>query len=178
MNGGSILDLIFLGIIVLCVAIATIKGFFTELFEKGAPIIAIWMAILFYKKLAAIFERFLDKHLLAVILSFLAIFIVAFVILKIVQMSLSKLFETKVLSQLDHILGFVFGILEGLAVCDIILIILTAQQWFDVSELLSHSFFYKMLKPFIFHPVIVKPDFKSSGTAFLLQAMNGVLFNV
>ncbi len=160
MTGSTVLDFIFGAIILISAIVAVIKGLFRELFEKGAPIVAIWISILFYKRLTVVFEKYIDKHVLAAILAFLAIFVVVFLVLKIIQLSLQKLFDTPLLNPLDHFLGFVFGIIEGLAIVGLILLIISVQPWFNLSKLLSGSFFYKLLTPFITRPL----NINQSGT--------------
>lgn len=148
-----IIDFVFLGIIVLCAIIALIRGFINEIFGMGVPIVSAWCAILLYKFLLPTFSSFIKTYILAVIISFLIVFIATFLVLKIIQVILKKIFEAKILSSLDRVLGFAFGVIEGLAFVAIILIILTAQPWFDVSSLLSGSFFYKLLSGIIAVPV-------------------------
>ncbi len=148
-----IIDFIFIGIIVLCAIIALIRGFINEIFGMGVPIASAWLAILLYKFLLPTFSSFIKTYILAVIVSFLVVFIATFLVLKIIQVILKKIFEAKILSSLDRFLGFVFGLIEGFAFVAIILIILTAQPWFDVSSLLNGSIFYKLLSKIIAVPV-------------------------
>lgn len=148
-----IIDFIFIGIIVLCSIIALIRGFINEIFGMGVPIVSAWSAILLYKFLLPTFSDLIKIYVAAVVVSFLIIFIATFLVLKIIQAIIKKIFETKILSSLDRVLGFAFGLLEGLAFVAIILIILTAQPWFDVSSLLNGSIFYKILSGIIAVPV-------------------------
>ncbi len=148
-----IIDFIFIGIIVLCSIIALIRGFINEIFGMGVPIVSAWSAILLYKFLLPTFSDLIKIYVAAVVVSFLIIFIATFLVLKIIQSIIKKIFETKILSSLDRVLGFAFGLLEGLAFVAIILIILTAQPWFDVSSLLNGSIFYKILSGIIAVPV-------------------------
>lgn len=148
-----IIDFIFIGIIVLCSIIALIRGFINEIFGMGVPIVSAWSAILLYKFLLPTFSDLIKIYVAAVVVSFLIIFIATFLVLKIIQSIIKKIFETKILSSLDRVLGFAFGLLEGLSFVAISLIILTAQPWFDVSSLLNGSIFYKILSGIIAVPV-------------------------
>ena len=81
----------------------------------------------------------------------------------IIRQLVSSIFENEIFSSLDKVLGFVFGVLEGLAIVAVILIILSGQTWFDVSKLLDSSVIYKLLKGIIAVPVqsftnIVDPE--------------------
>ncbi len=148
-----IIDLIFLGIILVCAIVALIRGFINELFGMGVPVISAWVAILFYSRLVPVFDPLVKIHVLAVVISFLIFFAGIFIILKILQLLIKKIFSAKIFTSLDRILGFVFGLVEGLAIVAIVLIILSAQSWFDVSELLNGSIFYKMLSGVLAVPV-------------------------
>ncbi len=148
-----IIDLVFLVIILACAVVALIRGFINELFGMGVPVISAWVAILFYSRLVPVFGPLVKIHVLAVVISFLIFFAAVFVILKILQVLIKKIFSAKIFTSLDRILGLVFGLIEGLALVAIVLIILSAQSWFDVSELLSGSIFYKMLSGIIATPV-------------------------
>ncbi len=153
MNSGTVLDFIFAAIILVCAIIAVIKGFVREIFEKGVPVISIWMSILFYQKVSVLFEKSIKNHFACVILAFLAVFVLVFLLLKLVQLLFQKLFETSLLNSLDHFLGFVFGLLEGLAITCLVLLIFNVQPWFDLSLMLSQSFFFKILSSFINKPL-------------------------
>ena len=145
----SVLDLVFLIIILSFAVIALIKGFVSELFGKGAPVLSVWIAILTYKLLLPSLECAIKIHILAVIVSFLIIFFVCYLILMIVKSILKKLVDNEILGGLNKFLGFVFGIIEGLALVLIILLLLSSQPWFDVSSLLEGSVFYRIFSPLL-----------------------------
>lgn len=151
----SYLDLFFLIVIILVAIIATVQGFIKELFGKGAPVVAIWIALIFYKKLAPLINNGIKIYWLSVVLSLLAIFIVAFLLMKIIQKIIEAAFDKDIFNGLDHFLGFIFGLVEGVAIVVLLLLVLSAQPWFDVSNLLDGSLFYKYLKLFIASPADV-----------------------
>lgn len=149
----SFIDTVFLVIILLLAVICMFKGFIKEVLGKGAVILGIWAAILFYKLLVPYLLKYIHLRFLAIALSFLLVFLVVYLIVMIIRAIVGAAFQGEVLKGLDRTLGFVLGALEGLAVVAVILIVLAGQPWFDVSDLLSHSFFYKILKLFIAAPV-------------------------
>ena len=142
----SILDLVFLSIVVLFAVLGVVRGFIKELFARGAPVLGLWAAVLLYRRVNEFFEPYIKIHILSLIVSFLMVFIVVYIILMIVRNIVSGIFGGEILKGLDRILGFAFGIVEGLALVALLLILLQAQPWFDVSELLEQSFFYRMLR--------------------------------
>ncbi|MBQ5492197.1 MAG: CvpA family protein [Treponema sp.] len=145
MNNASILDLVFLAIIALFAVVGLVRGFIRELFARGAPVLALWAAMLAFRKVNEYVEPHVQIHILSVIISFLLVFIAVYIVLMIVRNIISGVFGGEIFKGLDRLLGFAFGIVEGLAVVALLLIILQAQPWFDVQSLLDESFFYKML---------------------------------
>lgn len=158
-----IIDLVFFVIVAACAVIALLKGFINEIFKFGSPVIAIWLAIILHKYLVPYVEKYVNIRFVPVIISFVLIFIIAFLLLNIIKIILGNVVNNPVLKPVDRFLGLVFGVAEGLAIVAIILIILTAQPWFDVSRLISGSFFYNLLDPFI------------SGTSRMINSSGAVI---
>lgn len=159
----SFIDVIFIIIMLLFGVICAAKGFIKEVFGKGAIVLGIWFAILFYKKLVPYVSKYIDFKFLSIAIAFLLIFLVVYLVMMIIRQLVSSIFENEIFSSLDKVLGFVFGVLEGLAIVAVILIILSGQTWFDVSKLLDSSVIYKLLKGIIAVPVqsftnIVDPE--------------------
>ena len=150
MNG---LDLVLLIIIVTFATVGVIKGFISEFFGKGTPVFAVWISIIFYKKLYIYIQNSISNEKLALTASFLIIFIISFIVLKVIEQILKKVFGGEILGSLDHVLGLAFGVVEGGALVCLITIILQSQTWFDTSSLLESSKIYGMLYSFIKFPV-------------------------
>ncbi len=140
-----IIDFVFIAIVVVFAILAGIKGFVGEVFDRGAPVISVWIAVLTYKMVSAPLQQHIQIVIAAHILAFVLVFILAFVFIKVVQQIVGKLVEGKILKQLDHTLGFAFGLLEGLAVVALILLILIFQPWFKLGNLLDGSIFASTL---------------------------------
>lgn len=159
----AFIDVIFLAIMVLFGIICAVKGFIKVLFEKGALILGIWAAILFYKTLVPFVSTYVNIKFLAIALSFLLVFLVVYIVMMVIRKLISSIFDNEIFKSLDRLLGFIFGFIEGLAIVAIILIVLSGQPWFDVSGLLDSSVIYNILKGLISVPVqsftnIVDPE--------------------
>ena len=140
-----VIDWIF-GIIVVVFAVSgLIKGFVDNVFGKLAFIAGIICGWIFYKSLATTLLKDIKVPYAANILSFLLIFVVVFLIIKLAQMIVSKIFEWSILKSLDRTLGFIFGIVEGAAVVCLIIFLLSVQPFFDVTNLFDGSFFYGLV---------------------------------
>lgn len=161
----SYLDLVFIVILLICSIIACIRGFVKEIFKKGGPIVAIWVSILSFKRVKPLLEPYITNSLLQTLASFFSVFLVVFIALSIVQLIVGKLFKAPILSQLDHILGFVLGVIEGAAIVVFIVIILSSQPWFDVSKITDGSKFYEFISPLVSSQG--KDLIKDMGTALI-----------
>ena len=140
-----VIDWIF-GIIIVVFAVSgLIKGFVDNVFGKLAFIAGIICGWIFYKSLATTLLKDIKVPYAANILSFLLIFVVVFLIIKLAQMIVSKIFEWSILKSLDRTLGFIFGIVEGAAVVCLIIFLLSVQPFFDVTNLFNGSFFYSLV---------------------------------
>ena len=149
MGNIAIIDLVFLGIILLFTVVAAIKGFVKAIFGKLCWIVGLICSFLFYKTALPIVNQYIENLTLAIIVSFIAIFIVVFLVIKIVEVIISHIFKGEILKSLDHALGAFFGFAEGLAIVFVLLFILTQQPWIDVSSLIGESFIYNFLAPFL-----------------------------
>lgn len=141
----TIIDWVF-SLIILAFAIGgIIKGFIDNIFGKLALVLGIFIAILFYKNIAALLLKDIKFPFAANIIAFLLIFVVVFLIVKIIQMIVSKVFEWSILKSLDRTLGFFFGIVEGAVVICLIILLLDAQPFINVNSLFDGSFFYNLV---------------------------------
>lgn len=171
-----VIDLVFFVVVATFAIIACFKGFVDELFDRGAPLIAVWFAIFGYKVLAVKLLPYVHFPILANIFGFLLVFILVFLIIKVIQQVVGKLFEGKILGQLNRLLGFAFGIVEGLAIVAIVLIILTMQPWFDVKPLLTGSIFYRMFQMFL--AVLPSQQGTAPVPSALMLSLSGRMRNV
>ena len=134
------------GIIILIFAIAgIIKGFVNNVMGKLALALGILMACMFYKTAGNNLLASVENITFRNILGFLIVFVVVFLIVKCIQVIISRVFEWEVLKSLDRTLGFVFGAVEGLAVIGLLMFLLSIQPFFDVSGIFEDSFLYSLL---------------------------------
>ncbi|MCH5291227.1 MAG: CvpA family protein [Treponema sp.] len=149
----SVLDLVFVVILMACAMLAALHGFVREVLEKGAPVVSIWAALLLYRQVLVFIEPSVPIHVLAVAISFFLVFIVVYVLLMIVRSIMVRIVNNEILRGLDRFLGFCFGLVEGLAIVVVVLVVLKIQPWFDVQDLLGQSLSYHLLEPLVSIPV-------------------------
>ncbi len=141
-------DIFLLVVILFFIVRCTIKGFVDEFFSKTAVIGGGIAAVLFFRSLSPFVEKVTDANPLSGIISFLLIFIAVYFVIKIIQRIVNRAFENESMRNFDRALGFFLGVGEGLLFCAVIIVVLTLQPFFDVSFLLSDSFFAAVFKPF------------------------------
>lgn len=147
----SVMDIIFIALTGLLIVRCFFKGFLAEVFSMAAVIFGL-LAALFLHKNAGVFlkEKFWPElELIPKIIAFAAIFLIVFIIIKTVQLILSDIIHKIKLSGVDRFLGLILGFIEGMIVICFTLFILNIQPLFNTNELLSDSFFGRLLLPLI-----------------------------
>ena len=139
------IDWIFSGIILIFAISGVIKGFIDNVFGKIAFVAGILLAYLFYKDVAEKLLKDIKVPYAANIIAFLLIFVTTFLVIKIIQMIVAKVFEWSILKSLDRTLGFIFGIVEGAAVICLLVFLLSAQPFFNSQIIFENSFYYNLV---------------------------------
>ena len=155
----TLLDTIFIAIILLLAIHGFISGFIKEFFSKVAVVGGVLSAIIFYNQLTPYLIEYIKNEFVTKILAFLLIFIFAYLIVRFIQLFLGKLFSGEILKGLDRSLGFFFGAVEGLLVVCVILILFYAQPWFNIDSVFEGSVFHSSLYDFLAEPVDVVQGF-------------------
>jgi membrane protein required for colicin V production len=147
----SVMDIVFLVLIVLLVLRGGIRGFIREFLSWPTLALGVLGAVFFYKNGASFIEkRFLPGMKTAPeILAFIAIFVIIFLAFKILEKILRDIVEGIHLGGVDRMLGAVFGFLEGAALVAFVLFALVIQPLFDPAALLGSSVFANTLLPLI-----------------------------
>lgn len=152
------LDVFFILISLVLILLDTLKGFVSSFFNKAAFVLALLFAFLFFSYGAFFYGQFIQIGFLSALLSFVSIFAIVFLIVKIFQSLTKKVFfSNSIMASLDRSLGFLFGLVEAFVLIIFILYLLQAQNIFSVDSLLGNSFFYTLLQPILgFEPVLIK----------------------
>lgn len=153
----AVIDLVFIILIAFLAVVGIVKGFSDMLFNWAAPIISFVAAVIYFKGLSVYFSPFIRNAFLARAVSFLIIFVLVFIVIKILQLIVGRLFESPVLSQLNRILGGVLGAAEGFLLVGFVIFVMVNQKWFDCSNIASGSFFFEHFAPFFVLENFVPP---------------------
>ncbi|MDR3324989.1 MAG: CvpA family protein [Spirochaetaceae bacterium] len=145
----SILDCILIFVFLTVAVHAAFRGFVAELAGVAWLVAGLLFAASFYAQGAAYLRTWVLGELDYVpeVLAFLALFLAAFVVVKILGCMLKEIVEGMHLSALDKVLGVVFGLVKGVVVVGFILFAMRVQPVFDARELLRDSAVYGFLTP-------------------------------
>jgi membrane protein required for colicin V production len=147
----EVIDIIFAVLILIVLIRAALRGFIEEVMSMASLVLGLSAAFLFHKKGAVfLIERYMrDMKILPEILSFIAIFLIVFAAVKILEFILKDIAGRINLGGVDRFLGAVFGFAEGIILVSLILFVLTIQPLYDMQPLLEKSLFARILEPFI-----------------------------
>lgn len=145
----TIIDVIFLLVVLILCIRAAAKGFLDEVFGLGTFIVGAYFSVYLMPFLKPYLASCMNETLAAV-LSFLILFIAIFLIMKIIQHALKSIFSGAILKSLDHGLGFILGIAEGIFCIILILVVMEVlQPWIDTKSLRESSFLYNAFDKFV-----------------------------
>ncbi|MDR2922925.1 MAG: CvpA family protein [Treponema sp.] len=149
--GLAVIDIIFLVIIGIFALRCGLRGIVSELMSMAALVLGLLAAIFFFRKTAELIRgKFIpDVKALPEIISFVAIFIAVFAIMKILETILKEIIIGIKLGGPDRFLGFFLGIAEGLVVVCLLLFLISVQPFVEPAVLLEGSLFADILMPFI-----------------------------
>jgi membrane protein required for colicin V production len=141
----SILDIIFIIILLITSVRCTFRGFVTEVLSFAAVIMGVIVAVLLTPMVTVWIEKFAGQVMWSNIAAFLIIFLVVYLVVKIFEGALYRLLERINLDNLDRALGFFLGLLEGIILIVLIVFILSIQPFFDSSIVMEDSKFSALI---------------------------------
>ena len=150
----TFIDIIFAIIVLVFAIMACTNGFIKELFGKVSVILGIFVASFFCGALKPYMAKIINNSAVSLVVSFLLLFIVTFLFVKIIQYMVGNFLSGEILQSLDRVLGFFFGLFEGLIVVCCVFIIIQAQPWFEgLKEFFSNGFFWSILGKLLDKPI-------------------------
>lgn len=149
----TFIDIVFFIVLLVFGIMACAKGFIKELFGKLSVFAGLFAAVFFCGRLSPYLEKIIRSKAVCAVVSFILLFITVFLLVKIIQTIISGAFKGEILKSLDRVLGFAFGVLEGLVIVCLFLVLIEAQPWFDPAPVAGDSFFWRLLSGVLERPV-------------------------
>jgi membrane protein required for colicin V production len=148
----TIIDIVFIALIFILVIRGGLRGFITEIMSMAAVALGLLAAFLFYKP-GAVFVRtkiLADMQVVPELIAFVALMAIVFLSIKILEHIIQDIISrVNLLGGINHALGLVFGLLEGLLLVSLILFVINIQPLFDPASLLEQSLFAQFLSPLV-----------------------------
>lgn len=145
----TVIDIVLLILALIICIRAGINGLINEVFGLGTFILGAWLAFMFMNKLQPYLAECMNDKL-ASVLTFLILFTCVFLIMKIIQTVLKSFFSAQILNSLDHGLGLIIGVAEGVLFIIIVFILMEIlQSWIDTSEIRNGSYLYHLFQGMI-----------------------------
>ena len=122
-----------------------LRGALAEFFSVGAIVAGVAVAIIFSGSAGAVVEERMGTSGWGNIIAFLGLFIVTYLVMKVVQKILRGFVENVNLQNLDKALGLFLGLVEGLALAALIVFVLRLQPLVDMQDVLAGSLSVRVL---------------------------------
>jgi membrane protein required for colicin V production len=151
------LDWIFAVILALLGIRCMIKGFVSEVLSVAALLIGLFAALILYKDAGALFVSWglaATSAAFPGILGFAAVFVLAFLLVKLIERLLQEGIEAAELGGIDRALGLIFGLVEGIALISLVLVVMSLlepafKSIHGYSRLLEDSAFSRLILPIV-----------------------------
>jgi membrane protein required for colicin V production len=151
------LDWIFVVVLALLGVRCMIKGFVSEVLSVAAILVGLLAGLFLYKAAGQLLVGWglpATPQLLPAILGFAAVFLLAFLVVKLIERLLREGIEAAELGGVDRVLGLVLGLAEGLLLVSLVLVAMSLlepalKSIAGYQKLLSGSFFARFLLPLI-----------------------------
>ena len=133
------LDFLFAVIIIVSVGFALMKGLMREIISLVALIGGFALAVIYYRVPAGRLAEFSRTESIADLLGFMIIFVGCILLGAVVSFVVNRFLKAASLKWVDRLLGAVFGLLRGWAICSMMVVALVA---FPVRDsVMARSFF-------------------------------------
>lgn len=145
----EVIDIVFAVIIAVVAIRALVRGFVKELLSVLAVVLGVFAAFLFSGIATTLVIDLMGYSRWAHLIAFAGVFLVVFIVVKLIERALSSAIEAIHLDTLDHVFGLVLGVIEGVLLCFIVVLLIQAQPFVDPAVLIGESIFVRVLLPFL-----------------------------
>ena len=161
----GILDIIFILIIVVAALRGAFRGMIQEIISLAALFISLLLAAVFYPDLAKWIQQRSSLEDGATLIAYAVIFVVSFVLFKLLQKAIVSLINESAMESTDRLLGFFFGLLEGVLLCFLLVYLMNFQHIVNLDKITGESRIVPYLERFL--PALDKP------ASDLIDRLNG-----
>lgn len=145
----AVFDVIAVVVILVLGVRTAFKGFVSEFMTTLALLVGVGTALIFTSRVATLLTPHIGDTFWTPVVAFLIIFLVAYIVLKIIEATLHRIIDKIQLEKLDQSLGFVLGVLEALLLLAVVVFLLQLQTLISVETLFEESYVAKFLQKII-----------------------------
>lgn len=145
------IDIIVFGLAIIAGIVGTLTGFAKAFSHRSGYIVGFFSGLMFTKMVAEILgQSFNLPPLLASVAAWVVLFLVGYLLMRIVGGLLETAFTATGLRQVNALLGFLWGVFELSIACAVILYVLELQRAFDLSAVMDQSqFILNVVRPLV-----------------------------
>jgi membrane protein required for colicin V production len=147
------------------------KGFVHELFSLIIIVSGLTLAVVFYRPFSSVVRIFVENDDLASILSFIALFVGATLVLVVIRNALSGLVESLNITDVNAVLGLLVGVSKGALLCGFFLVFFTDRRALNLHRVIEDSFLFPYLKRFLLAILSLLPDTIQGGVVRFLGGL-------
>lgn len=118
-----IADIVVVAVMLISAVIALIRGFVKEILTVAGWIGAIFITLYGYEHVAPLLSDIVSENWIAEVVSASTLFLVSLIVLTVLSHMLADRVQGSMLSHLDRALGFVFGLVRGVALVSVVYLI-------------------------------------------------------
>lgn len=142
-------DIVLSLIILILMVRGAFKGFVAEVLSFAALILGIAAAIIFGGLLSSLITDIFGESIWSPVIAFLGIFIIVYLIVKLLEGVIHKGIEKLNLYKLDKVMGFLLGLIEGILIVSCIVFIVSIQPFVNVGDMVENSLFARIILPIL-----------------------------
>ncbi|MBR5915106.1 MAG: CvpA family protein [Spirochaetia bacterium] len=145
----NIADLIFLLLALFFVIKGFFRGFISEFMSMAALILGLIAALAFQNQLSALLKDMIKSDTFRPIAAFFLLFIVTYILVKLLELLLHNAIEAIKMNSLDRLLGLVWGLLETAVIVLIIVFLIYRFKFKAGISFLDESIVARYARDFL-----------------------------
>ncbi len=151
----GILDIVFILIIVVAALRGAFRGMIQEIISLAALFISLLLAAVYYPDAAHWIRSRSSLDESSTLIAYAFIFIISFILFKLLQKAVVSMMNESSMESTDRLLGFFFGLLEGVLICFLLVYLINFQHILNLDGLTDNSAIVPYLERFL--PALDKP---------------------
>ena len=140
----NIVDIIIIAVAFIAGIAGAFEGFAKSFASKAAVLVGLIVGLMFTQlAMTHVFNRFGLPPILLSLFSYMLCFIIGYALTLMLGNMLSAVFEGVGLSVINSFLGFVWGVVFIFIISAVILMLLSYQNVFDLTEIINNSYLFQ-----------------------------------